>query len=229
MVGPIIWAILGVAVGIRNASRAGRLIVEEQTFGRVFSWGHFHQSALFAPLAIAATSLSFYATAATFERNITVLAFAFFINALIVNALIDIDTHLLLRRVNIRAWWRGTPWLIIAAMIDHHEKQVLTMIVGALVAWSFMQLLRVIGRGQLGGGDVSIAALIGWYVGWIGLDHVAVALVMGFIVGGAFSLIGLTLGALKRNTSFSFGPFLALGALVSLWWGNDIWSWMIGR
>lgn len=229
MVGPVIWAILGIAIGVRNSARATELIVEEQTFGRVFNWGHFHQSPLFAPLSIATTSLSFYVTALHYERNITVFAFAFFVNALIVNTLVDIDTHLLLRRVNVRAWWRATPWLVIAALVDHQEKQLLTMIVGAVLAWTLMRVFRVIGRGQLGGGDVSLAALLGWFLGWVGLDHVAVALMLGFLTGGVFALGGLISGALRRTTAFSFGPFLALGALLSLWWGEGVWTWVIGK
>jgi len=63
----------------------------------------------------------------------------------------------------------------------------------------------------LGGGDVLLGGVIGAWLGWQGL---LVALAVGFLVGAIY---GLAAGQTNR---FAFGPFLALGGIVSLLWGN---------
>ncbi|MEB3168011.1 MAG: prepilin peptidase [Cyanobium sp.] len=73
---------------------------------------------------------------------------------------------------------------------------------------------RLFGRPALGLGDAKLAALIGAWLGPLGLGlAVAVAVVSGALVG----LLGRLSGRLSRQQAIPFGPFLGLGALC-LWW-----------
>jgi leader peptidase (prepilin peptidase)/N-methyltransferase len=63
-------------------------------------------------------------------------------------------------------------------------------------------------------GDAKLAALIGAWLGPLGLGlAVAVAVSSGAVVG----LLGRLSGRLSRQQAIPFGPFLVLGAL-GLWW-----------
>lgn len=228
MTAELIWAALGVAMGLRNASRATGNVALEQNFGRVFHFGDFHRSSLFTPLLVAATAVSYWLTARTFERNITVLALTVMINAVVVHVAVDLDTHLLLRRVNRRALIRGTPLLVIAAFVVDEPRRIGAMVLGAAIGWGVMSLLRVISRGDLGGGDVSLCAMTGWFLGWVDLGHVPVALVLGFVLGGVYALVGVVLGRLGRRTHIAFGPFLGIAAVVTLWAGDSMWTAVVG-
>ena len=73
---------------------------------------------------------------------------------------------------------------------------------------------RLFGRPALGLGDAKLAALIGAWLGPLGLGlAVALAVFSGAVVG----LLGRLSGRLSRQQAIPFGPFLVLGAL-GLWW-----------
>jgi leader peptidase (prepilin peptidase)/N-methyltransferase len=77
----------------------------------------------------------------------------------------------------------------------------------------------------MGLGDVKLAAVMGLFLG----RNVAPALLVALIAGSA---VGLTLiareGASARKKAIPFGPFLALGALVGLLFGNQLVDWYLG-
>ena len=77
----------------------------------------------------------------------------------------------------------------------------------------------------MGGGDVKLKGMIGSFLGWKGA---LLTIMLGALSG---SVIGLALIALRRHEAdkvIPFGPFLALGAVVTLFFGYDIISWYLG-
>ena len=80
------------------------------------------------------------------------------------------------------------------------------------------------GREGMGGGDIKLLAMIGAFLGWRG---VLVTLILGSF-GGA--VVGVTLmiarGADTR-LPIPFGPFLALGAVCALFFGNELITWYL--
>jgi leader peptidase (prepilin peptidase)/N-methyltransferase len=77
-----------------------------------------------------------------------------------------------------------------------------------------MKTLEVLSRGDLGGGDVRLALLLGLYTGWLSLEHVAIAVVAGFAAAGLFALVLIVLRRASRRTHIALGPFLIAGALL---------------
>jgi leader peptidase (prepilin peptidase)/N-methyltransferase len=129
--------------------------------------------------------------------------------------LIDIDTHLLPRRIVYRTTSLVMPLLIICAFFDD-AGSVLGMFVGAFALWMVMRVLEALARGGLGGGDVALAGLLGLYLGWLSYEAVVVGLITAFMVGGVFALLLLITRRANRSTRFAFGPFLIVGALVAV-------------
>jgi leader peptidase (prepilin peptidase) / N-methyltransferase len=86
-------------------------------------------------------------------------------------------------------------------------------------AGAFMFLIAFIQPRGMGMGDVKLAAVMGLYLG----RAVAVALGIGFAAGG---ILGLALlarhGSGARKQAVPFGPFLALGGVLALWFGDAI-------
>jgi leader peptidase (prepilin peptidase) / N-methyltransferase len=76
----------------------------------------------------------------------------------------------------------------------------------------------------MGMGDVKLAAVIGLYLG----RAVVPAIVIGCAVGALFGL-GLIAchGPEARKRAVPFGPFLALGGIVGLFWGEAIVGWYL--
>jgi leader peptidase (prepilin peptidase)/N-methyltransferase len=155
--------------------------------------------------------------AATVESDVAVLGFCVFASACITHALVDIDTHLLVRQVTTRACVLGIPLLAVAAVIDETPRQVVTALVGVLLATVMLLVWRALSRGQLGSGDVAVAPMLGFFLGWVGLDVVVAGLLFAAVLGGVFALLGLLTRRLRRSSMFAFGPFLMLGAMIAVW------------
>ena len=71
----------------------------------------------------------------------------------------------------------------------------------------------------MGFGDVKLAAVIGAFLGW---ERLLVALVIAVFAG---AILGVAQLAMKRENRVKFGPYLALGAVVALIWGQQ---WVSG-
>ena len=87
---------------------------------------------------------------------------------------------------------------------------------------------KMTGREGMGMGDVKMLAMIGAWMGWRALLFI---ILLSSLAG---SLIGGTLLLLSRQgvrTRIPFGPFLALGTLIYLFFGHEIVSWFnqLGR
>jgi leader peptidase (prepilin peptidase)/N-methyltransferase len=104
---------------------------------------------------------------------------------------------------------------------------VLSALLGGAVGFVLMLLPYLITRGRgMGFGDVKLAALIGLMSGF---PLVVVALLVGIIGGGLVAVFLLVSRAVKsRKAAIPYGPFLAVGAMVALVWGDKIFQWWWG-
>lgn len=97
------------------------------------------------------------------------------------------------------------------------------MLAGGGVLWLIGELYyRYSGEEGMGGGDVKMLAMIGAFLGWQGvLVTLLVASLLGSVIGTALMLAR---GG-DRRLAIPFGPFLSLGALITLLWGDRIVAW----
>jgi leader peptidase (prepilin peptidase)/N-methyltransferase len=97
---------------------------------------------------------------------------------------------------------------------------------GGLFALVIVSLLYVLSRGALGFGDVKMSVLMGLVVGF---PSVLVGIFAGVLAAGAFVLPLLLLRVLSRRDYIAYGPFIAIGAIIALFWGDSIWDWYTDR
>lgn len=90
-------------------------------------------------------------------------------------------------------------------------------LLGALSGGGVLLLLALFGG--MGMGDVKLFALLGWIIGW---PNVIVAFLMACALGAFIGGIMQLLGIVQRKQPIPFGPFLALGSLLSYLFGPDI-------
>jgi leader peptidase (prepilin peptidase)/N-methyltransferase len=87
------------------------------------------------------------------------------------------------------------------------------------LAWASPYLF---GKEGMGGGDIKLLAMIGAFLGWKpALLTIMIGSLSGSVIG--VSLIGL--GVMKRDEYIPFGPFLVLGALVSMFFSRPLLNW----
>jgi len=75
---------------------------------------------------------------------------------------------------------------------------------------------------SMGSGDIKLVFLLGLFLGF---PNIIISLYIAFLTGG---LIGIILIIWKKKSfqkaTLPFGPFLVLGAITSLFWGNLIYA-----
>ena len=74
----------------------------------------------------------------------------------------------------------------------------------------------------MGFGDVKLAAVLGVMLGW---QNLLVALLLSFFIG---AVGGLILRAFGGGRVVPFGPYLALGGFVALFYGDALLGWYLG-
>jgi leader peptidase (prepilin peptidase)/N-methyltransferase len=86
----------------------------------------------------------------------------------------------------------------------------------------FEMLQAVDEGGVMGWGDVKFLAMAGAFLGW---QLAVVAFFVAPFFGAAFGLIKMLR---RQDSAIAYGPFLAVGILCSLYWGDIIIRWVLG-
>jgi leader peptidase (prepilin peptidase)/N-methyltransferase len=143
----------------------------------------------------------------------------FFLWSLIALTFIDLDTQLLPDSITLPLLWGGLLFNLFGTFTDL-ESAVIGAMGGYLVLWTVYWLFKLVtGKEGMGFGDFKLLAAIGAWLGWKSLPAVIL------VSAGAGAVIGIILIVLtrrSRGTPIPFGPYLALGGLVSLIWGDTL-------
>lgn len=104
-----------------------------------------------------------------------------------------------------------------------HLEQWSLYVIGFFAVSGFLYLLYWFSGGAwIGGGDVKLMAAAGLLLGW---KLILVAFVVGCVLG---SIIHLTIMAIhKGERVLAFGPYLSLGIIISMIWGEQLASWYL--
>lgn len=142
-----------------------------------------------------------------------------FVFALVALTFIDFDTQLLPDDITLPLLWLGLGLNLQYGFTDIHSA-VIGAMAGYLVLWAVYWLFKLVtGKEGMGYGDFKLLAAIGAWFGWQLLPAV---ILLSSIVG---SVIGIGLIMFKgktRQTAIPFGPFLALGGIAALFYGQSL-------
>ncbi len=190
------------------------------------------------PIIEGLTGLLFVFTYARFGLDWLLLRALVFISLLIVISGIDFDHKIIPFRLSISGIIIGLG----VALLPIHPRPLTALrssffggLLGAvfiLFAWALWRFilarpfhrLGVKQREGMGWGDLPFTAMIGVFLGPKGIS---VALAGAVVTGVIFGVITRVLRKTKPGQEIPFGPFLALGGLIGLFWGEDIFSWYI--
>jgi len=114
---------------------------------------------------------------------------------------------------------------LVQNLIGEIPKQVwydiLSMLIVAFPIWLIYFLSK---ERAMGLGDDYLSAILGFLLGW---QKGFLALYLAFILGGIVGLFLILFRQKKLKSKIAFGPFLVIGALVMLFWGEIILNWLI--
>jgi leader peptidase (prepilin peptidase)/N-methyltransferase len=150
--------------------------------------------------------------------------YAAFVAALVVVSFIDLDHQIIPDVISL-------PGIVVGLVASAlgQGPPLLDSLLGALVGGGMLYAVAVgyhafTGREGMGGGDIKLLAMIGAFLGWRG---VLLSLIIGSFTG---AVVGISLILVRRTDSrvpIPFGPFLALGAVCSLAFGDRLIAWYL--
>ncbi len=177
------------------------------------------------PVVEALAGLLSVALFAAYGASLAYLFFFLFACALVVISFIDLHHQIIPDVISLPGIAAG---LVAALLLGHIGwlDSLIGLAAGGgalfLVAFGYRALT---GREGMGGGDIKLLAMIGAWLGWWALPLVVLmASLSGALIGGA----GLILSGRGLRVRIPFGPFLALGALLYLFFGYQITGWYFG-
>lgn len=101
----------------------------------------------------------------------------------------------------------------------------LALICGGVLALFFAALYFGTRGNGFGFGDVKLAPALGLLLGW---PKTLVGVMCAFFIGALVAVFLLLGGKKKFGQTIPFGPFLVLGTVIALLWGNPLWGWYMG-
>ena len=148
-------------------------------------------------------------------------AFAF---ALVALTFIDFDTQLLPDDITLPLLWLGLLFNLNNGFTDLHSA-LIGAVAGYLSLWAIYWLFKLVtGKEGMGYGDFKLLAAIGAWFGWQLLPAV---ILLSSLVGSIIGIGLIVLARRGRNVPIPFGPYLALGGIAALFWGQQLASFYL--
>lgn len=98
-------------------------------------------------------------------------------------------------------------------------------IAGALVGFGLLLLIAIVSKGGMGGGDIKLFFVIGLV---LGVSGTLLTLFLASLIGAIAGLFMLRKSEQGRKTPVPFGPSIALGAVITYFWGAELLAWYMG-
>ncbi len=147
--------------------------------------------------------------------------FGIYGSLLIAIFVIDLDHQLILNKMVYPACV-----FALATVPLRDELGFVDSVTGCAVGFFLLLAIVLVSRGGMGLGDVKMAGLMGLALGF---PIIFVGLLVGILTGGFVAIILLIMRRKGRKQAIPFGPFLAIGAMTALIWGNTLWDWYTGN
>lgn len=173
------------------------------------------------PIVEALTGLLFAAVVWEFAADLQVLKI---ISGLVLVAVLvalagtDIEYRLL---PNVIVGPAAVIGLVLSILADP-ERWWVYLVAMVVVAGTLFALVLAYPRG-MGMGDVKMAGMLGTFLGF----YAGLAVFLGALIGMLVSLALMAVGVMGRRAAIPFGAFLALGGVVTLLVGRNLWTYYL--
>ncbi|AFV03059.1 Leader peptidase (Prepilin peptidase) [Dehalobacter sp. UNSWDHB] len=153
--------------------------------------------------------------------SVETLGFIILGSILLLIAFVDFKTMLIPN-------WTVLLILVLGILFAFFNRDVswLERLIGFFGAGLGLLLIYILSRGGIGGGDIKLMAAAGFFLGW---KLTLWAMLVGSIIGGVFGVIILASGKGQLKTAIPYGPFLVIGIIGSILFGNEmiLWYWSL--
>ena len=176
------------------------------------------------PLIEALTGALIGAVAYKFGYSYFALFAFIFVFALVALTFIDLDTFLLPDDIVLPLLWLGLLFNLNTGFTDI-KSAVIGAVAGYMVLWIVFWLFKLIrGKEAMGYGDFKLLGAIGAWFGWQLLPAV---ILLSAVVGSVIGIYLMLFKGKNKNYAIPFGPYLALGGIAALFFGQQLASFYL--
>ena len=140
--------------------------------------------------------------------------------ALIVITGIDVKHQIIPDMVTLPGIPLGFLANLLTARVTWHDS-----LLGIVIGGGTFLVIIFASKGGMGGGDMKLGAMLGAFLGW---QVTLMSLLIAVLVGVTVAVTLLATKARGRKDPVPFGPFLAVGGLAGLFWGERLLEWYLG-
>lgn len=177
------------------------------------------------PIVELLTGLTYLIIYLTYGLSVQTLIYIILSSALVIIAFIDLNEQIVPDVISL-------PGIVIGFILSFFVPYIsfVNSALGVVVGGGIILIIGLAGsvifkKEAMGGGDVKLAAMIGAFLGW---RYIIISLFLGFFLGALAGIILILSKIKSREDVVPFGPFIVLGSLITLFWGEQIISWYIG-
>ena len=175
------------------------------------------------PIVELATGLFYLALYLFYGLQLITIIYMILCTLLIIISFIDLKERIIPDVLSL-------PFIAIGFIVSFFLRTLspIDSLLGILAGGGSLLIIAIAGtylfkKEAMGGGDVKLAAMIGAFLGW---QLTLLSLFLGFFLGSIIGVIVLIINKGKSDI-VPFGPFIALGAMLSIFWGHAIIHWYL--
>ncbi len=152
-----------------------------------------------------------------------------FVFALVALTFIDLDTFLLPDDIVLPLLWLGLLFNLNTGNSNFGFVDIKSAVIGAvagyMILWIVFWLFKLIrGKEGMGYGDFKLLAAIG---AWFGYQMLPAVILLSAVVGSFIGIYLMFFKGKNKNYAIPFGPYLALGGIAALFFGQQLASFYL--
>ncbi len=185
------------------------------------------------PLVEALNGILYWAVFACFGMGWHLPFLFAFVSAMVVITFVDLDFQIIPDVITLPGILIGVAsasFLLPDPFSQQSTVGFTNTITGAALGFSLFYLIAKIGTAMaktdaMGGGDIKMMAMVGGFMGW---KAVLLTTFLGSLTGAVTGIFIMMASGKGRKLKIPFGPFLAFGAAVTLFFGDTLLRWYLG-
>ncbi len=175
------------------------------------------------PLVEITSAFLFWVLYRHYGVSVQWISYTVFCSSLLVITVIDLHHRIIPNEISLPGILVGFLFALLTGDITWWES-LLGALIGGGIFFSIAYLYEKFAKREgLGGGDIKLLAMMG---AWMGYQSVLIVIVISSLLGSLIGIILMLKNKQNMQTAIPFGPFLAIGALVYLFWGPLIFTFL---
>ena len=147
-----------------------------------------------------------------FGLSFDFLVYAVVAPALVIITAIDIEHQIIPDVITL-------PGIALGLAVGTYTIGYTDSLLGFFMGGGLFYLLAVLSNGGMGGGDIKYISAAGAFLGW---QKVLLVIFIGALLGSVVGVFQIAVQKKSRKSLIPFGPFLAAGTLITLFYGNSL-------